>query len=201
MLRIGLTGGIGSGKTEVSNHFSRLGAPVIDTDEISRKLVEPGQPALQQIRDQLGEQFLTEEGALNRKLLRKHIFNDPKAKTTLENILHPAIRREMEFRLATLAGEPYVLLVVPLLVENNLNTMVDRVLLVDTPERLQVERVCRRDNIDETQARKILAAQASRADRRRIADDIIENSGDLHQLYEQIKKLHELYLSLGASTD
>ncbi|HID46034.1 MAG TPA: dephospho-CoA kinase, partial [Chromatiaceae bacterium] len=112
MLRIGLTGGIGSGKTEVSNHFSRLGAPVIDTDEISRKLVEPGQPALQQIRDQLGEQFLTEEGALNRKLLRKHIFNDPKAKTTLENILHPAIRREMEFRLSTLAGEPYVLLVV-----------------------------------------------------------------------------------------
>ncbi|WP_419603425.1 dephospho-CoA kinase [Thiolapillus sp.] len=201
MLKVGLTGGIASGKTEVSNHFARLGIPVIDTDKISRELVEPGKPALQQIRKQLGEQFLDTEGRLNRKQLRKHIFDNPKARKALENILHPAIRQETEHQLSALETEPHVLLVVPLLVESGLKSMVDRVLLVDAPESLQVARVCRRDSIDEKQAEKILAAQASRSERACIADDVIENSGNLQQLQQQVEKLHKFYLSIGNPSD
>ncbi|WP_457667011.1 dephospho-CoA kinase [Thiolapillus sp.] len=201
MLKVGLTGGIASGKTEVSNHFARLGVPVIDTDRISRELVEPGKPALQQIRKQLGEQFLDTAGRLKRKLLRKHIFNDADARKTLENILHPAIRREIDRRLSMIKNEPYILLVVPLLVESDLKSVVNRVLLVDAPESLQVARVCRRDGIDESQAKKILAAQASRSERAHIADDILENSGDLRQLQQQVEKLHKYYLSIGSPSD
>lgn len=201
MLKIGLTGGIASGKTAVSDHFARLGVPIIDTDQISRELVEPGKPALAEIQKQLGDRFLSADGNLNRKLLRGHIFSNDTARRTLEDILHPAIRNEVEHRLSRIQTEPYAIVVVPLLTENGLTTMVDRVLLVDSPETLQIRRVCDRDQISEQQATLILAAQASRADRKAIADDIIENSGDFQALHKQVEERHEQYLTLASSSD
>ncbi len=196
MLKIGLTGGIASGKTAVSAHFSRLGVPVIDTDIISRELVEPGQPALEQIAEQLGREFIASDGRLNRAALRRHIFSHLEARATLEGILHPAIRQEVERRLAETTDAPYAIVVIPLLVENQLEDMVDRVLLVDVPEELQVERVCRRDNITSREAEKILLAQASRKERQRAADDIIDNDRDLPSLHARVNALHDYYLSL-----
>ncbi len=201
MLKIGLTGGIASGKTAVSDHFTRLGVPVIDTDQISRELVEPGKPALAEIRKQLGARFLSADGSLNRRLLREHIFTDDAAKTTLESILHPAIQKEVERQLSRIKNEPYAILVVPLLVENNLGYMSDRILLVDAPESLQIQRVRQRDGNTEEQAKKILAAQASREARRNIADDIILNTGALQDLHRLVEKLHKQYLSLEARSD
>ncbi|WP_456412350.1 dephospho-CoA kinase [Thiolapillus sp.] len=201
MLKIGLTGGIASGKTMVSNHFAHLGAPVIDTDQISRELVEPGKPALADIQNQFGARFLLADGSLNRRLLREHIFTDAAAKAALEAILHPAIRTETKRRLSRIKNEPYAILVVPLLVENNLDAMVDRVLLLDVPESLQIQRVCQRDGGSKEQAKRILAAQAPREARRNIADDIILNTGTLQDLHRQVEKLHEHYLSLGSRSD
>lgn len=198
MLKIGLTGGIASGKTAVSDHFAHLGAPIIDTDRISRELVEPGKAALVEIQKQLGNRFIRTDGTLNRKLLREHVFSDAGDRKTLENILHPAIREAVECRLSELRDEPYAIVVVPLLTENGLMTMVDRVLVVDVPEALQIRRVCDRDYISEQQAEKILTAQASRAERKAIADDIIENSGDLQALHRQIEALHRQYLTLSS---
>ncbi len=196
MLKIGLTGGIASGKTAVSDHFSRLGIPVIDTDLISRELVEPGQPALKQIKNRLGAEFIRHDGRLNRQKLRQHIFSSPEARNTLENILHPAIREEVGRRLDQLHNAPYVLVVIPLLVENDMQGMVDRVLLVDVPQALQIQRVCLRDQISEKQARQILAAQASRKTRLASADDLIDNSKDMNALLAQVEMLHKYYLSL-----
>ncbi len=196
MLKIGLTGGIASGKTAVSDQFSRLGVPVIDTDIISRELVEPGKPALQQIADQLGEAFIQEDGNLNRRALRQHIFSHPGARTLLEGILHPAIRREVTQQLRALTSTPYAIVVIPLLVENGLQDMVDRVLLVDAPEELQIKRVCQRDQISPEQARSILNAQASRDQRLAAADDILENTGDMDTLAACVETLHKQYLSL-----
>jgi dephospho-CoA kinase len=196
MLKVGLTGGIASGKTTVSTRFSRLGVPIIDTDIISRELVEPGKPALQQIADQLGGEFIAVDGSLDRPALRRHIFSHPEARAILEDILHPAIRREVERRLAETADAPYAIVVIPLLVENRLQDMVDRTLLVDAPEELQVERVCRRDNITPKEAEKILLAQATRNERLKAADDLIDNRGDFSDLDNQVKALHDHYLSL-----
>ncbi len=195
MLKIGLTGGIASGKTAVSDHFARLGVPIIDTDQISRELVESGKPALAEIQKRLGDRFIRTDGTLNRKLLRKYVFNDADARKTLENILHPAIREAVERRLSELHNEPYAIVVVPLLTENGLATLVDRVLVVDVPEAVQIRRVCDRDHISEQQAEKILAAQASRAERKAVADDIILNTGTLLDLYKQVEKLHGQYSS------
>ena len=196
MLKIGLTGGIASGKTAVSDQFSRLGVPVIDTDIISRELVEPGKPALQQIADQLGKVFIQEDGRLNRRALRQHIFSHPGARTVLENILHPAIRQEVTRQLHALTSTPYAIVVIPLLVENGLQDMVDRVLLVDAPEETQIQRVCQRDEISPEQARNILNAQASRNQKLAAADDILENNGDLNALAAHVETLHKQYLSL-----
>jgi dephospho-CoA kinase len=198
MLKIGLTGGIASGKTVVSNHFSRLGVPVIDTDIISRELVEPGKPALQQIENRLGKDFIHPDGSLNRQKLRQHIFSHPEARHTLEDILHPAIRQEISHRLDAIHDTPYAIVVIPLLVENGLQSMVDRVLLVDIPEDLQIQRVCLRDGIEEDQAKQILAAQASRKQRRASADDLIENSKDMNALLARVESLHRHYLSLAS---
>ncbi len=196
MLKVGLTGGIASGKTAVSSRFSRLGVPVIDTDIISRELVEPGKPALRQIADQLGREFIAADGRLDRPALRRHIFSHPEARTILEGILHPAIRREVERRLAETTDAPYAIVVIPLLVENRLQDMVDRILLVDTPEELQIERVCQRDDITQNEAEKILLAQATRNERLKAADDLIDNRGDFSDLDNQVKALHDHYLSL-----
>lgn len=200
MLVVGLTGGIGSGKTAVSNAFARLGVPVIDTDVLAREVVRPGQPALAEIAEQFGPQCLDATSALDRSYLRRVVFADPGLRERLEAILHPRIRQALRERLAALAA-PYCLVVVPLLVETGMATLVQRILVVDVPESVQVQRVMARDGVNETEARRVLAAQATRAQRLAAADDVIDNSSsDLAALAAQVAFLHQRYLALG-STD
>ena len=193
MLRIGLTGGIGSGKSAASDHFAKLGAEVIDTDLLSRELVVPGQPAFDDIVDTFGDSVLTESGELNRKHLRDRIFADPEARKHLENILHPRIRGAM-LEHARHSQAPYVVFVIPLLIETGQQALVDRVLVIDLSERLQRQRVAARDGLDERQIEQILAAQASREQRLRAANDVICNDGGLAELQRQIDDLHRKYL-------
>jgi dephospho-CoA kinase len=196
-LRIGLTGGIGSGKTTVSNGFAALGAEVIDTDALSRELVEPGQPALQEIRDAFGDEVLNPAGRLDREALRRRVFAEPAERQRLEAILHPRIRDAM-LRRAEASPAPYVVLVVPLLVETGQHDLVDRVLVIDAPEHLQRERAARRDGADPEAIDRILAAQLDRATRLRHADDVITNDGPLSGLEREIARLHRSYLALAA---
>ncbi len=195
MLTIGLTGGIGSGKTAVSDRFKGLGAGIIDTDLLSRKLVEPGQPALEAIHRRFGADCLTRDGFLNRKALRRHVFDDVQARKDLEAILHPGIYRAVEEQLSTLQT-PYAIVVVPLLTENTGQSRYHRVLVVDCPESLQIQRVMARDQCSEQQAKAILAAQVSRQQRLTIADDIIDNSGSTEALEKQVRELHQRYLDM-----
>jgi dephospho-CoA kinase len=196
MLTIGLTGGIASGKSAVSSHFSYLGAFIVDTDVISRNLVRPGMPALNQIETLLGTQFIKEDGELNRQLLRQHIFDDQSARKTLESILHPAIQKEISSRLSGCHTEPYAVVVIPLLAEKQLEATVDRVLLVDTLPEIQIQRLYQRDKVSTAEAKKILSAQASRSTRKNIADDIIDNSKGLPELHTNVERMHQQYLEL-----
>ena len=193
MLKIGLTGGIGSGKTAASDHFARLGAEVIDTDLLSRELVEPGQAALQEIADTFGPGVLTDDGHLDRARLGELVFGDPGARERLEAILHPRIRDAM-LRRAEQSLAPYVVFVIPLLFETGQQALVDRVLLIDAPEDLQRARVAARDRIDEVQISRIIDAQADRETRLSGADDIVRNDGDIASLHAKIEKLHRKYL-------
>ena len=195
MLVIGLTGGIGSGKSTVSRRFSDLGVPVIDADEISRTLVEPGNPTLEQIINEFGEEFRNPSGQLNRARLRDHIFADKRARLALESILHPAIRSNMADQLSDL-DTPYAILVIPLMTETGQADLVDRVLVVDVPESLQVQRVMLRDNISRSNANRILDNQASREERLALADDVINNECNPEELDQAIDKLHQKYLRL-----
>ncbi len=198
MLVIGLTGGIGSGKTAVSHRFARCGVPVIDTDLIARELVEPGQPALADIVAAFGPNCLDSDGRLHRAHLREWVFTDPVGRRRLEAILHPRIRAMARERIAALTAIPYCLVVIPLLAETGMTDLVDRVLVVDAPEAEQVRRVMARDRIDITQARAILAAQTQRDVRLALADDILENDGDLAELDRRIAALHRHYSTLAA---
>lgn len=193
MLKIGLTGGIGSGKTAASDHFAELGAEVIDTDLLSRELVEPGQPALQEIVATFGEQVLDPDGRLDRPGLGRLVFSNPEARQRLEAILHPRIRATMLAR-AEQSRAPYVVFVIPLLLETGQQALVDRVLLIDVPEDLQRARVAARDGLDDARINGILQAQTDRATRLRNADDIICNDGDIAKLHAAIEKLHRKYL-------
>lgn len=197
MLVVALTGGIGSGKTTISNQFSDLGVPVIDADRVSRALVEPGSPVLDQVINAFGEGFRDSEGQLDRRRLREFIFNDHQARLTLESILHPAIRKEMARQLSELDA-PYVILVIPLLAETGQMEMIDRVLVVDVPESLQIERVMQRDKISRQDAEQILGSQASRQVRLALADDVINNDQDPAALDHRVKELHQQYLELSA---
>lgn len=194
MLRIGLTGGIASGKSAVAALFAGHGVPVIDTDEIARDIVKPGMPALQRLVQVFGNDMLDTVKALDRRRLRAVVFSDPTLREQLEQMLHPPILEEMERRSAT-AGGPYQILVVPLLVETNAR-YVDRVLVVDCPPELQLRRLMQRDSQTEAQAQAILAAQASREERLQRADDIITNDADLEALAVKVAKLHRNYLAL-----
>jgi dephospho-CoA kinase len=194
-----LTGGIASGKTVVSDGFSKLGVPVIDTDLIAHEIVEPGQPALSRIIEVFGKEFLDDNGGLNRRRMREAIFSDPGMKSRLESILHPAIARESMRRIAALKA-PYCIFVVPLFTESGLFPWVNRVLVVDSDEALQIERVIARDRIGEKQARAILAAQPGRTQRLAMADEVIDNSGSLEPLQARIKDLHRKYCRLAART-
>jgi dephospho-CoA kinase len=196
-LRVGLTGGIGSGKSEAARQFARLGATVIDTDLLARELVEPGQPALAEIVDSFGPDMLTSEGALDRTRLRQHVFADPARRRQLEGILHPRIRARA-LQLADQADTPYCILVIPLLVETSADYRLQRVLLIDCPEDIQRQRIRTRDRLAERDIDAILAAQANRAQRQAVADDIVVNDKQLPQLQAAIERLHHRYLRLAS---
>lgn len=195
MLVVALTGGIGSGKTTASQLFEKLGTPVIDADEIARLVVQPGQPALTEVIKQFGPSILTAEGLLDRTKLRQIIFNDAEKKRLLEAILHPRIREEMTRRLSKLSA-PYCIVVIPLLVESNQMEIADRILVIDTPEALQLSRVTQRDHQTASEVSAIITAQATRDARLAVADDIILNDGDLKKLQQQVESHHQKYSSL-----
>ena len=193
--RIGLTGGIASGKSTVADLFAELGAVVIDTDVIAREVVMPGQPGLDAIVEAFGDDVLTGDGSLDRAAMRQRIFSDDKARTALEALLHPLIRAETR-RQSELAGGPYQLIVVPLLVDSDLKAFVNRILVVDCSEATQIRRLLARDAESEAQARRILAAQSTREQRLAIADDVIDNDGTVSETRRQVAALHEIYGSL-----
>jgi len=198
MLIVGLTGGIGSGKTAASDAFAELGVPVIDTDVLARELVEPGQPAQEEIATNFGQSCLLPDGQLNRAALRQRIFANPGLRKRLETILHPRISELTRIRVAAL-NDPYCLVVVPLLVESNMLQMMDRVLVIDVPEDVQICRVQARDGTQDEEARRIVQAQASRAQRLEAADDVIENSGSFVDLRREVKALDTVYRRLAAA--
>ena len=192
--RIGLTGGIASGKSTVADLFAGHGVPIIDTDVIARQLVQPGMPALDEIREAFGDDVFDSNGQLDRASMREVVFSDASRREQLESILHPRIRDEAITQSGATDG-PYQIIVVPLLVESPMRQFMDRVLVVDCDEETQVSRLLSRDSENEDQAHRILAAQASRADRLSIADDVISNDGDLETTRQQVDALHEKYLS------
>lgn len=193
--RIGLTGGIASGKSTAAKFFGALGVPILDSDQIAREVVEPGQPPLERLVARFGPSILTPDGHLDRPALRDIVFSDPMARADLEALTHPAIGAAMEARSAA-AGGPYQVLVIPLLVEKNLSSHVDRVLVVDCDEELQVRRLRDRDGSTPEQAQAILGAQAPRAARLRAADDVITNEADMSAVQDQVAALHTRYLKL-----
>ena len=199
-LRIGLTGGIASGKSTVAEMFAELGVPVIDTDVIAREIVAQGEPALDEIAERFGEQMIDAAGSLDRGAMRKLIFADDAAREDLEAILHPRIGTETR-RQAEAAGSDYQLIVVPLLVGSPLREFVDRVLVVDCDEETQIRRLLERDAETVEQARRIVAAQASRDERLKIASDVIVNTGTLEQTRIAVTRLHQVYLRLAAQRD
>ena len=194
-LRIGLTGGIASGKSTVAAMFSELGVPIIDTDVIAREVVMPGQPALDELRERFGQSVIGTDGNLDRAAMRKIVFADDKARRQLEAILHPRIGAETR-RQSELADGPYQLIVVPLLPQSALLEFVDRVLVVDCDEALQVQRLLARDAETIEQAQRMLAAQSSRSERLSIADDVIDNSGDLRSTRTAVTQLDRMYRRL-----
>lgn len=194
---VGLTGGIGAGKSLVSGLFERLGAGVIDTDLIARELTMPGGIAMEAILASFGREVVAADGGLDRRAMRALVFTQPEAKAQLESILHPMIRAESARRLANSATS-YVVLVVPLLVEHlaEYQYLLDRVLLVDCPEDMQIERALQRPGMDEQQLRAIMASQADRAKRRSCADDVIDNNADIASLESRVSELHTHYSHL-----
>ena len=192
---IGLTGGIGSGKTAIANMFAELGIELVDADIIAREVVAIGSPALSAIEQYFGDDVLLENGELNRAFLRQQIFSNPVDKSWLNNLLHPLIRATIHHDLNA-ATSAYVILVAPLLFENQLDTLCTRTLLVDAPEALQISRTSQRDNVPTTQVEAIMAAQMSRHDKQAKADDILDNSKDLSFAQQQVIKLHHAYQQL-----
>ena len=194
---VGLTGGIGSGKTAVSNRFQALGISVVDADIASRVVVEPGQPALEKIVDHFGEHLLTSDSVLDRKALRDEMTKHEDNRRWLEKLLHPLIGLYISDQLAR-ATSVYAMLVVPLLVEGGRSKTVNRVLVVDTPEALQIQRTLARDDTDLEQIKAIMQAQATRDERLQAADDVIVNDQGLDHLDTEVAKLHHHYLVLAA---
>jgi len=195
VFRVGLTGGIASGKSTVAKFFAALGVPIIDTDQVARDVVEPGQPPLERLVERFGGAILTPDGHLDRPKLREIVFSDPKARADLEALTHPAIGTAVEAWSAA-AGGPYQILIIPLLVEKNLVSQVDRALVVDCDEELQIRRLQARDGSTGEQARAILNAQTSRNARLKAAHDVIQNDGDLSGVRDQVSALHARYMEL-----
>jgi dephospho-CoA kinase len=199
-LVVGLTGGIGSGKSAAAEEFARLGAAVVDTDAIAHELTGPGGQAVAEIKRIFGPEFISESNALIREKMRELVFRNPDQKKRLEAILHPKIRAESQRRItAAFTGRkaPYVVLVVPLLVESaDYRDRVGRVLVVDCPEDVQVARVRQRNALSEDSVRRIIASQIQRESRLAAADDVIDNSGSIAAMQQQVRQLHEKYLAL-----
>jgi dephospho-CoA kinase len=198
MLKVGLTGGIGSGKSTVSNLFAQLGVPIVDADVIARQLVEPGQASLRQLCSAFGGEILNQDGSLNRPKLRQLAFSNQIHKQQLDDIMHPLIFKQIELQVSQLSSA-YGILVIPLLLESAKKYAVDRVLVVDCPERFQLQRVLERDKVSQEQALAIIATQTDRQHRLAAADDIIHNDGSVARLAEQVKNLHNSYLLLATA--
>lgn len=192
---VGLTGGIGSGKSTIANLFAELGVDIIDTDEIARALTGRGQPAISKIAEQFGTDVIQSDGALDRERMRAVAFSDSKAREALQNILHPLIRAQVQRRLSE-TDAPYAIVVVPLLVESRNYKFADRILVVDCSEEKQIERVMRRSGLERGQVSAIMATQASRSDRLAAADDVVSNEGEISALRAKVQQLHEKYLTL-----
>jgi dephospho-CoA kinase len=193
MLVIGLTGGIGAGKTIVANLFSEYGVPIIDADKIARELTESDQPVLAQIAAHFGPSILTSAGSLNRRLLRDIIFKTPAERLWLENLLHPLIQQEIEMRLKQLTA-PYCIIVIPLLFETESTSFLHRILVVDASKETQIKRIQQRDQLSVAQIEAILTVQTQREHKLQQAHDVITNEGEIAELIPQVKKLHEFYL-------
>jgi dephospho-CoA kinase len=199
IFRVALTGGIASGKSTVADMFGDLGAVLIDTDIIAREVVLPGTPGLQDIVDTFGTEMLDADGMLDRPAMRRLVFADDAKRRQLEAVLHPKIRQEAERQMQTRGG-PYQIVIVPLLVESPLKNLVDRIVVVDCSEAIQLERLQARDIGTKDQARRMLAAQASRQERLALADDVIANDTDIAETRIQVAALHARYLALAAAS-
>jgi dephospho-CoA kinase len=197
MLKVGLTGGIGCGKTTVSKLFTELNVPIIDADDIAHQLVEPGQPALLEISKAFGDKTLNPDSSLNRQHIRDVVFSDPKQKQKLEDILHTLVFTAMQEKINRL-DSPYCIISIPLLFETHKTDFVNRILVIDCPVEIQIERVKLRNNLTEARIRSIIDSQVSREYRLKHADDVIDNSESGSGLAEHVKKLHNLYLAISA---
>ncbi|MEI6708580.1 MAG: dephospho-CoA kinase [Methylococcales bacterium] len=195
MLKVGLTGGIGCGKSTVARFFTQFNVPVIDADELAHQVVAIGQPALKLIEQQFGATSLCADGSLNRQSLRDLVFSNPSQKQKLEAIIHPLVYQMIREQVALL-NAPYCLISIPLLFETHKTDFVDRILVIDCPVELQIKRVVERDHLTVERVQSIIDSQVSRAVRTEQADDIIDNTKTDTELAMQIEKLHNLYLSL-----
>ena len=198
MLVIGLTGGIGSGKTTICHLFEKLGVPIVDADIIAHELTQPDQPAVQKIIDVFSPDLLDEAGLLDRNKLRQIIFSDPDKRFELESILHPLVLVEIYTRIQAMDA-PYCIVCIPLLLETDMTENIDRILVVDTPEELQISRTRERDTLTSDEIQQIMSAQVSREQRLKAADDVITNNSDMANLEKQITVLHNTYLEMSAS--
>ena len=193
VMKVGLTGGIGSGKSTVAGMFFELGVPIIDADAIAHQIVASNTEVLQQIINKFGAEYLTNEHTLDRRKLKKIIFAYPASKTWLEQLLHPLISKEIT-KQAQVVAAPYCIVEIPLLIEAGLQNTVDRILIVDCPQELQLQRAMQRDKLTAAEVKKIIATQITRDKRLGVADDIIVNTGDLAYLKNEVRRLHNLYL-------
>lgn len=196
MLTVGLTGGIGSGKTLAGTYFENLGVPLLDADVISRELLTPGNPVFDQVITQFGTRFLNSHGLLDRRMLRQEIFSNKQKRLQLENIVHPAVRTRIINRLAELDHFAYVILIIPLLIETDFSALVNRVLVIDTSKENQITRVSQRDKQPRSAVEKIIASQLDREARLAAADDIISNEGTTSDLRAAVEAQHKIYLAL-----
>jgi len=197
-LYIGLSGGIASGKTIVSDEFLSLGADIIDTDIIAKKLIFPGSETLNEIVSVFGENILQDGGNLNRKLMRQIIFSEKDKKITLEKIMHPKIQNEVKLKIQSASGR-YQIIVVPLLLQSPILDFIHRVLIIDCDEKIQINRLIKRDNITEELAKKMIENQSKREERLAIADDIILNEGRIEEIKHEVKKLNDFYIKISSS--
>ena len=196
---IGLTGGIGSGKTTVTNHFSSLGIKIVDADDVSRSITAAGNPAVKKIADLFGEQILEDTNTLDRNKLRELVFDNPEKKQKLEQLLHPLIRQRMR-QLASQAESAYIIFSIPLLIETGQVELFDRILIVDATDEQRIKWIMQRSKISLNEVGKIINSQTSRENRLSVADDIISNNGGLTELYKQVESLHQKYQRIAKNT-